>query len=178
MIPPEKKKSSVACVRDWRDFSEDYYRLPTDGRQWRSQAVLRMRLADYLSTFANGDGTSITVGVERMSDKLGRDYRTTLRLLDDLRKLKALAPKSGLTSEHGTAIREMTMEAFVARHEADLEAEYQAYQMRQTEGTRCDKLRVPDATNSRPDATNWSRVCRTTDLDRTDRHTNRPNKQA
>ena len=136
----QSKTKAVKCVRDWRDFSADYYRLPTDGRKWRSQAENRMRLADYLSTFANGDGTSITVGIERMCSKFWPiDRATIFRWLDDLRELHALAPKSGLTSEHGTAVRELTLDRFVARYEAALERlerafeRYQESQVRQAE---------------------------------------------
>jgi hypothetical protein len=124
MADPTK---SVKCVRDWRDFPADYYRLPRDGRKWRVQAQNRMRLADYLSTFANGDGTSITVGIERICSKFDPiDRATIFRWLDDLRELQALAPKSGLTSRHGTAVREMTFDAFVARYETQTEAETEA----------------------------------------------------
>jgi hypothetical protein len=119
----QSKTKAVKCVRDWRDFSADYYRLPTDGRKWRLQATNRMRLADYLSTFANGDGTRITVGVERVTEKLGVDRAMIFRWLDDLRELHALAPKSGLVSEHGCAVRALTLDRFVARSDAYMDAQ-------------------------------------------------------
>jgi hypothetical protein len=126
---------SVACVRDWRDFSVGHYRLKTDGRKWHAQADKRRQLAEWLATFADGDGSSIQVGVERMMEKFEVDRATIFRWLDDLRELRALAPKSGLTSRYGTAVRRLTLEAFEARFEADLEEEMQ----RQEESYRAFK---------------------------------------
>jgi hypothetical protein len=120
MADPTK---SVACVRDWRDFSLDYYRLPTDGRKWRAQASNRRQLLEWLATFANGDGSSIEVGIERMEDKFSLSRATIFNLLDDLRELRALAPKSGLTSRYGCAVRSLTLEAFQARFDAFMEQE-------------------------------------------------------
>jgi hypothetical protein len=118
------KTKSVRCVRDWRDFTLDYYRLPRDGRQWRAQASKRRQLAEYLATFANGDGTRIEVGIERICDKFEPAGRSTVfRWLDDLRELRALAPKSGLTGRYGTAVRELTIDAFESRYEAYLQSE-------------------------------------------------------
>jgi hypothetical protein len=122
---------SVACVRDWRDFSLDYYRLESDGRKWKSQASNRRQLAEYLATFANGDGSSIEVGIERMSEKFAVDRATICRLLDELRDLHALAPKNGLTSRHGTAVRSLTLKAFEERYQNCLEASYEAFQKEQ-----------------------------------------------
>jgi hypothetical protein len=119
---------SVACVRDWRDFGLDYYRLSSDGRQWKTQASKRRQLAEYLATFANGDGTSIEVGVERMMEKFEVDRATIFRWLDDLRDLRALAPKAGLTSRYGTAVRSLTLAAFEARHQADMDKELASYE--------------------------------------------------
>jgi hypothetical protein len=116
---------SVKCVRDWRDFTTDYYRLPTDGRQWKSQASKRRQLAEYLATFANGDGGSITLGIERMAGKFEVDRATIFRLLDELRELRALAPKCGLVSKHGCAVRALTLDAFVAEQKATLTARVQ-----------------------------------------------------
>jgi hypothetical protein len=122
------KTKSVHCVRDWRDFTLEYYRLPSDGRQWRSQASKRRQLTEYLATFASGDGTSIEVGIERICTKFEPAGRSTVfRWLDELRELRALAPKSGLTGRYGTAVRELTIEDFVARHEAYLQAELDSY---------------------------------------------------
>ena len=117
---------SVACVRDWRDFSVGHYRLKSDGRKWRAQAEKRRQLTEWLATFANGDGSSIEVGIERMVEKFEPvDRATIFRWLDDLRELRALAPKCGLTSRYGTAVRKLTLEAFEARYKADLEEEIQ-----------------------------------------------------
>jgi len=52
-------KNTMKCSQDWRDFTLDYYRLRSDGRQWRTQASKRRQLAEYLATFADGDGGSI-----------------------------------------------------------------------------------------------------------------------
>ena len=124
----EEHTKSVACVRDWRDFTLDYYRLESDGRQWKSQASKRRQLAEWLATFANGDGTSIEVGIERMADKYAVDRATIFRWLDELRELHALAPKINLTSRHGTAVRSLTLEAFEARYEKRVLASHEAFQ--------------------------------------------------
>src|SRR5258708_21569046 len=118
MADPTK---SVRCVRDWRDFSLDHYRLKQDGRQWKSQASNRRQLAEYLATFANGDGTGVQVGVERMSVKFACDRVTIHRWLNDLIEIRAITPKSGLTSRYGTAVRTLTIDAFVARYDAAVE---------------------------------------------------------
>jgi hypothetical protein len=123
MADPTK---SVACVRDWRDFSLGYYRLPTDGRKWRAQASNRRQLLEWLATFANGDGSSIEVGIERMEEKFSVSRATIFNLLGDLTKLRALAPKSGLTSRYGTAVRSLTLEAFEARYAAYIEQELES----------------------------------------------------
>jgi hypothetical protein len=114
---------SVKCVRDWRDFSLDYYRLPRCGNQWRRQAEKLMHFAEYLSTFADGDGTSIEAGVDRMVAKFRVDRSTIFRWLADLRELRSLAPKSGLTGRYGTAVRMLTRDAFVARDAALMESQ-------------------------------------------------------
>jgi hypothetical protein len=127
------KPKSVACVRDWRDFTLGHYRLKSDGRKWRVQASNRRQLLEWLATFANGDGSSIEVGIERMEDKFECSRATIFRLLDDLKELQALAPKCGLTSRYGTAVRSLTIEAFQERYEAMLQAEYESYKESQVQ---------------------------------------------
>jgi hypothetical protein len=140
---PEQKHDrtkSVKCVRDWRDFTDDYYKLPTDGRQWKSQASKRRQLTEYIATFADGDGSRIKVGVNRMTSKFDVERTTIFRLLDDLRALRALAPKNGLVSEHGCAVRTLTLDAFVERYNKQMETEiaaldaaFEQYQKLQTQ---------------------------------------------
>ena len=125
MADPTK---SVACVRDWRDFSLSHYRLKNDGRKWRALAEKRRQLAEWLATFANKDGSSIFVGIERMEDKFECSRSTIFRLLDDLRELHALAPKSGLTSRLGTAVRSLTLEAFEKRYQHCIDEELADYE--------------------------------------------------
>ena len=119
---------SVACVRDWRDFSLGHYRLNNEGRKWRALAEKRRQLAEWLATFANKDGSSIFVGIERMEDKFECSRATIFRLLDDLRELHALAPKSGLTSRLGTAVRSLTLEAFEKRYLDEMEKEFASFE--------------------------------------------------
>lgn len=75
---------STKCLRDIRKFPPASYRLPDDGRKWKPVCEHRRALAIQIASHANGDGTSITAGVETWADALGIHRATIFRLLDDL----------------------------------------------------------------------------------------------
>lgn len=168
----DKKKTdptkSVRCVRDWRDFSLTHYRLRRSGNQWKRHAEKLRQLAEYLATFADGDGSNIKVSIERMADKFEVDNATIYRWLDNLRELKAISVKQGLSDRYGTAVRSMTRDAFIARYEADEEAEIASYyasaiqkpatagesKTSQTLGSRPRKLSGQDLANPVQDLVN------------------------
>jgi hypothetical protein len=98
--------------RDLRDIPVDKYRLPKDGRKWKRVAGQRMSSAQWLATYADPDGSRIFVSEATTTRHFGWSRRTTFRLLADLREL-GLLEGCGLTSEHGTRVRRMNLEAFL-----------------------------------------------------------------
>jgi hypothetical protein len=104
---------SVKCIRDIRDIQPAAYRLKSDGRKWMHECKLRCDLAQWLATFANPDGSSITVGVDRMMKRLSVSRRTVQRLLDDLAALGFLT-NGKLTKFKGTRRRVLNVAAIVA----------------------------------------------------------------
>ena len=114
---------SVKCVRDIREFPPESYRLPSDGRKWRAVCAERRSVAMQLATYANGDGTSIETGVARLMRETGIPRSTLFRRLDELRTLGILNSKHGLTKEHGTARRSLTVSKLRAPEVSDSESE-------------------------------------------------------
>ena len=107
------KLKSVHCVRDLRDAPLDEFRLPNDSqRQWKQVARNRQALANFLATYADGDGSRIFPGEKAMTEHFGWSRATTIRFLADLRALNLLAEKTGLHGESGTAIRKMDVVGF------------------------------------------------------------------
>jgi hypothetical protein len=111
--------------RDLRDISADRYRLPSDGRKVKAIARERMGLAEWLGTFADGDGSRIWPGVKAMSDHFKWSRAKTFRLLADLKDLKLLEDeknadgKSCLNGERGTRKRHMNLPAFLGAEVQD-----------------------------------------------------------
>src|SRR6266404_1891505 len=101
------KTKSVRCIRDLREFPPNSYRLPGDGRKWKSLCKDRRAIANHIATYANGDGTSITAGINRWVKEMGVSRATIFRRLDDLRTLGLLRDKEGLTGRGGTALRSL-----------------------------------------------------------------------
>lgn len=110
----EQRARSVHCVRDIREFPLEAYRLPKEGREWRHVARNRQSLANWLATYADGDGTRVYPSVKTMSEHFDWSRGTIFRLLADLRALRLLNDKSGLHGERGTAIRSLDVDAFSA----------------------------------------------------------------
>jgi hypothetical protein len=102
----EDQSKSVSCVRDLRAFPPSCYHLPTDGRKTAHLCNERQRLALLLATYADGDGSRIYPGIERLMRESGMTRRTLFNRLDDLRKLGILKTE-GLTRERGTARRSL-----------------------------------------------------------------------
>jgi hypothetical protein len=98
----------VRCVRAIRSLPPDAYRLESDGRKRLSVAKDRRAVAVQLATYANGDGSSVTVGIERLSLELGMPRRTLYRRISELKALGYLK-NEGLVKEHGTARRRLIL---------------------------------------------------------------------
>jgi hypothetical protein len=109
------KLKSVHCVRDLRNAPLEEYKFPDDGRTWKHVARNRQALANFLATFADGDGSRIFPTVETMTKHFGWSRATTFRLLADLRALNLLSEKIGLHGESGPAIRKMDVVGFRQR---------------------------------------------------------------
>jgi hypothetical protein len=103
---------SVKCVRDIRTIPPQAYRLASDGKKWFHDCRQRQQLAWLLATFADGDGTRITTGIETMVNSLGISRRTIFRLLDDLEALGFLRNLS-LTGFKGTRRRVLNVAAIL-----------------------------------------------------------------
>jgi hypothetical protein len=113
-----KRLDVVKCVRDLRGYPPSFYRMGTDGRKWFAACKDRKMLAMHLATYADGDGTNITVGIERLRQEMGWSKRTLYYLLADLVLLgilendtDELAAKRGkLTGRRGTRLRHINWE--------------------------------------------------------------------
>ena len=154
------KTESVRCVRDIREFPPESYRLPKDGRKWLALCKERRALANQIATYANGDGTSITAGVDRWVRELGIKRRTLFRRLDDLRQLGVLRDKHGLVAENGTAIRSLDLSALKMPEEAKPEVPDSAAGVSDSvaevsdstyQECQIDRSGVPDSTAGVPD---------------------------
>jgi hypothetical protein len=96
-----------------RDVPPERYRLPDDGRQWKHVCVQRQRLAFFLSTYADPDGTSVMPGVEsKMCPFMGLTRRAVQYLLDDLKALGFLVD-CGKSRFQGTTDRKLMLGAIV-----------------------------------------------------------------
>jgi hypothetical protein len=86
----------------------EWYRLPKDGRKWKSTARQRMQLALWLAVHGDPDGSRIYPSVESMARCLSCSRRFVFYLLEDLEAIKLLYSE-GLTSERGTRRRRMDL---------------------------------------------------------------------
>jgi hypothetical protein len=109
------KPKSVACVRDLRDAPLEEFRLPDDSqRQWKQVARNRQALANFLATYADGDGSRVYPSIATMMLHFGWSKATNCRLLKDLETL-GLQKKVGLQGKQGTARRQIQVDAFRLR---------------------------------------------------------------
>jgi hypothetical protein len=106
----KQKTDSVKCVRDIREYPPSAYRLPRDGRKWQILCRNRREMAIQLSTYADGDGSRIFVGVNKLMQKLEWSRATIFNRLDDLAELGLLVTK-GRNRQRGTALRYLNIAA-------------------------------------------------------------------
>jgi hypothetical protein len=112
--------------KELSEFSAECYRLSSDGRKWKAVAAEREKLAEFLGKYANPDGTSITIGTERMIQKMKPLTRaTTFRRLGDL-EVMGIMTRHGKTGENGTTVRHLHLEPLQRAKTALIEwGEYQ-----------------------------------------------------
>ena len=107
----ENKKSrqanAVKLSRDMRGIPASAYRMPRDGRKWKTLCDQRKQLADWLGTYGDADGTRIFPGVDTMLAAFDTWSRSTVfRRLRELRELGTLLPE-GRKGENGPRIRRL-----------------------------------------------------------------------
>lgn len=148
------KTKSVRCVRDIREFPPESYRLPNDGRKWMALCKERRAIANHLATYANGDGTSITAGINRWIREIGIKRRTLFRRLNDLRRLGLLRDKHGLTGESGTALRSLDVSKLKMPDEQGPGVPDSASGVPDSTDQKCqiEQAGVPDSTAEVPDS--------------------------
>ncbi len=110
---PIRTEKCVYCRHDFRDLPPEAYQITGDGRQAKHLWNERQRVADFLASFANPDGTSITVGIPRVMEKFGMSKKTVHRRLNDLKKLGMLVDGEK-TSFQGTRERALRLVSMVS----------------------------------------------------------------
>jgi hypothetical protein len=111
----QEKKSrqgkAAKLARDMRGIPATAYRLPNDGRKWKSLCVARKQLADWLATFGDADGSRIFPSVKTMQAAFDTWSRMTIfRRLAELRWLGFLESE-GLKGERGPRVRRLNPKA-------------------------------------------------------------------
>jgi hypothetical protein len=81
------KKNTAKCTQDIRNIPPARYALPTDGKKASSLCRDRKALLLLMSSWANGDGTGITVSVPTLAAAQGCSHRTIKYRLKELRDL-------------------------------------------------------------------------------------------
>jgi len=112
-----KEESVIKAVIDGRKYPPHFYRLENDTREWVQQCVKRRMLALQLASYANPDGSGISVGVDRLSQELGTHRATIFRWLDDLTKCGVLSDDRddegrARSGQHGTRLRKIDFSVF------------------------------------------------------------------
>src|SRR5438552_3357093 len=97
---------------DGRKYPPHFYRLENDTRKWVQQCDKRRMLALQLASYANPDGTGISVGVKRLEEELGAGRATIFRWLDDLTERGVLSDDldelgRARIGQHGTRLRKI-----------------------------------------------------------------------
>jgi hypothetical protein len=115
--PTPKEESVIKAVIDGRKYPPHFYRLPNDTRQWSEQCFKRRALAMHLASYANPDGTSITLGVDTAMQEMGTSRATIFRWLDDLKELGVLKDEidedgRARIGQHGTRRRRIDFSVF------------------------------------------------------------------
>jgi hypothetical protein len=111
----ERNNKSIHCVRDLRDAPLEEFRLPDDKREWKHVARNRQALANFLATYADGNGSRVYPGEKVMTSHFGWSRGTTFRVLDDLEKLGLQKRVGRHGGSRGTAVRQLDVASFRAR---------------------------------------------------------------
>jgi hypothetical protein len=110
------KPKSVACVRDLRDAPLEEFRLPDDSqRQWKQVARNRQALANFLATYADGDGSRVRPSIPTMMAHFGWSHATNCRLLKDLETLGLQKRVGRYGGSNGVAVRQISVDIFRLR---------------------------------------------------------------
>lgn len=121
-VKATREESPIKAVIDGRKYPPSFYRLPNDTRKWREQCQKRRMLAIQIASYANPDGSNVTIGIPRLMQELGASKATIHRWLDDLYALPILfdeVDEAGRAREgqHGTRRRRIDFSAFEKRLE-------------------------------------------------------------
>ena len=84
---PRDKKQTQKCSQDIRHVPPSSYALRTDGKKMTHLCRERRAVLTQMSTYANGDGSSIKVSAETIGKALGISRWTVQRRLADLKAL-------------------------------------------------------------------------------------------
>jgi hypothetical protein len=114
---------ALRLSRDLRNIPVDRYRLPRDGRKWKSIARKRMGLAEWLATHGDPDGSNIRPAVRSIIRHFGWSRGKTFYLLADLKELRLLNDH-GLFRERGPRVRSMNVAAFAGEAQAAAEVQH------------------------------------------------------
>src|SRR5690242_1864235 len=108
-----ERKNVRRCSLAVRNIPPSTYRLPSDGRQWKSQCRLRRELAVLLASYADPNGQNIKISVLTMSTALEKSRSVIFELLEDLRALGFLQD-GGKTGYSGTRSRTLNVSAMLS----------------------------------------------------------------
>ena len=112
-MSPGKKHAAMKLSRQLASVPVEKYRMEKDGRKWKTVALDRMALADWLGTHGDGDGSRIFPGIATMANKFGWSRRKVCYLLDDLGELRLLESTPHYSRLKRTRIRQMNLTAFL-----------------------------------------------------------------
>jgi hypothetical protein len=104
---------AIKCSLDIRRVPESSYARPTDGRKGGAVCSRRRALMQQLASYANPDGSGITVSIERLCDEMGWSRRTVFRILDDFEEMGFISNEK-LTKWNGTRTRRINVKAILA----------------------------------------------------------------
>lgn len=136
------KKDTTKCTRDIRSVPPTAFRLPTDGKKWRRVCDERKALLMLMASYANGDGTNISVAIDTLGDYQGWSRRTTCRLLDSLKTLGFVEDGALDVRHKNTRIRSINIQKVQSRRDTVTPS-----------GVPNSVAGVPDRTTGVPDRT-------------------------
>jgi hypothetical protein len=99
-----------------RDAPLEEFRLPDDSqRQWKQVARNRQALANYLATYADGDGSRVRPSIPTMMAHFGWSHATNCRLLKNLETLGLQKRVGRYGGSNGVAVRQISVDIFRLR---------------------------------------------------------------